>query len=335
LQNLRRELNAATKKQIEAEYQLSDDRDVSDSMMTVAEMAYLGAMEEVKEISKKLVCAEQAFALVKDRIQRLVARYEHLLSKIDTESFAGASSVVTYESSYYSDVESDVWEEREKAIWARRAQRAEVKAELAAREALLARQEVRMIQAEKQRELEALQQKLLELQSESSFHGAVDREHSTILAKSMAMHRHDSPTPPHLNKAASPRPDGGEGDRGGVNDRQKIDDVKKRFRDRMAAKKQAGLQATVPSGGAFGTGQGAKFGLVSDRQQAWSSPSPSVQQGPGLRNSNMPHSSSSPAAAASSSPSPLFRSAGEEMYQQLDFYERSLKAVERDAFFAP
>jgi hypothetical protein len=333
VQNLRRELNAATKKQIEAEYQLSDDRDVNDSMMTVAEMAYLGAMEEVKEISKKLVCAEQAFALVKDRIQRLVARYEHLLSKIDTESFAGASSVITYESSYYSDVESDVWEEREKAIWARRAQRAEVKAELAARETLLAKQEVRMIQAEKQRELEALQQKLLELQSESSFHGAVDREHSTILAKSMAMHRHDSPTPPsHPNQSASPHPDGGEG--GGVNDRQKIDDVKKRFRDRMAARKQA----TMPSGGAGGSGPGGKFGLVSDRPPWSSHSSPSVPQASSFvapeSRSSLPYSASPPAAAATSA-SPLFRSAGEEMYQQLDFYERSLKAVERDAIFAP
>ena len=65
---------------------------------------------------------------------------EALLVKIETESFAGASSVVTYESSYYSEQDSEYWdeeEEREAAMWARRAQRAEIKAELAAREALL------------------------------------------------------------------------------------------------------------------------------------------------------------------------------------------------------
>lgn len=265
-------------------------------MMTEAEMAYLSAMEEVKEISKKLVCAEQAFNLVKDRIQRLVARYEHFLAKIDTESYAGASSVITYESSYYSEVESDVWEERERAVWARRAQRAEVKAELAAREALLAKKEARIFQEEKQRELEALQQKLLELQSESSFH-AVDQEHSATLAKNYAMHRHDD-----LPQQAV----------GAQSERQKIDDVKKRFRDRMAARKQATPvapnhpQALLP---AAATG---KFGQLHANPAKFST-----------------------SASAPSSVRDLVRSAGEEMYQQLDFYERSLRAVERDERYAP
>jgi hypothetical protein len=342
LQNLRRELNRATQRQIEAEWLLSDDRDVSDSMMTEAEMTYLGAMEEVKEISKKLVCAEQAFALVKDRIQRLVTRYEHLLSKIDTESAAGASSVITYESSYYSEVESDVWEEREKAIWARRAQRAEVKAELAAREALLAKQEVLMIQAEKQRELEALQQKLLELQSESSFHGAVDREHSSTLARSIAVHSPDEPSDRHQPRRS--------GDGRGAHEKQKIDDVKKRFRDRVAARKHGShnhaaaataAEAEAPSGSSAPpahfplSGATGRFGQVSTSNN---SASRLLQHSSASLSSTSPHAATvavTPSPIKASSSLSLFRSVGEEMYQQLDFYERSLRAVERDERFAP
>jgi hypothetical protein len=57
---------------------------------------------------------------------------------------------------------------KEKRAWARRAMRAEVKAEIAAREAMMAQQQARQIQEEKLREIKALQQKLEELQSEPS-----------------------------------------------------------------------------------------------------------------------------------------------------------------------
>lgn len=250
-------------------------------MMTEAEMEYLTSMEEVKTISKKLVSAEQAFTLVRDRIEKLVSKYEHLLSKIDAESCA-ASSVMTYESSYYSEHDSQFWEARDREIWARRAKRAEVKAELAARETLLAKQEVRMIQEEKQRELDELRQKLLELQSESSY-AAMEREHSMTLAKSMTMRRHDSPTP------AAEQPN--------RIDKDKLDGVKKRFRDRMAARKQS--PPPPPSASPL---------MMRGGRRSPPSVTPSPQQSKELRD--------------------LFRSAGEEMCQQLDFYERSLRAVE-------
>jgi len=65
LQNLREALNDATRRQIEAEDLLRQEGDSSpDDTMTDAEMEYLSAMEEVKTISRKLVCAEQAFTLV-------------------------------------------------------------------------------------------------------------------------------------------------------------------------------------------------------------------------------------------------------------------------------
>lgn len=284
-QELRRELNDATRRQIELEEMLKYEGDAGDGMMTDAEMEYLTSMEEVKTISKKLVCAEQAFTLVRDRIRHLVMRYERLLSKIENESNAGASSIITYESSYCSEPGSDQEEsEREKAVWARRAQRAEVKAELAAREALLAKQEMRMIQEEKERELEALQQRLLELQSDSThFTG---HEHSVTLAKSLTMRRHDSPP-----SAA---------EESGRRDNNKINEVKRRFRDRIAAKKQQNANDD-----SFVTPRGSPNTRLAPRLQPQVvTPSPP----PAIRN--------------------LFRSAGEEMCQQLDFYERSLRAVE-------
>jgi hypothetical protein len=171
-------------------------------------------------------------------------------------------------------------------VWARRAKRAELKAELAAREALLAKQEARMIQEEKQRELEALQQKLLELQSEASS-AASERQHSAALAQRYAMRRNDSPTPGPVPSDA-PRMN-----------REKLEGVKQRFRDRMAAKKQQ--QPPV----------------ASDR--------PALTRPPHTR-------TPTPAATPSPGKPPidrsLLRSAGEEMFQQMDFYERSLKAVD-------
>ena len=253
--------------------------------MTEAEMTYLTAMEDVKTISKQLVCAEQAFTLIRDRIEKLVRKYEQLLSKIEAESFTGASSVVTYESSYFSEHDTEFWEDRERAIWARRAQRAEVKAELAAREALLARQEARMIQEEKQREVEALQQKLMELQSESSFVTA-ENERSAALARSITMNRYgrDSPAP-----ATS-----------GQSEKERLDNVKQRFRDRMAARKNGLKQHAPPT----------------------SSPIASGKQHPYAPRAT------SPVPAKNSYMQDMMRSAGEEMYVQLDFYERSLKAVD-------
>ena len=130
--------------------------------MTEAEMTYLTSMEEVKTISKRLVVAENAFAWVRDRIQKLVAKYETLLVKIESDSTVGGapSSVLTSGTSYFSDDFNSHYsseDDREKAMLARRARRAELRAEVAAREAYLAKQEAQMVREEKQRELEILQ----------------------------------------------------------------------------------------------------------------------------------------------------------------------------------
>lgn len=294
LQDLRKELNKATKRQIEAEDRLKEEGDADDGMMTDVEMDYLTSMEEVKTISRKLVAAEQSFHLVRDRIQKLITRYERILTKIESESLAGASSVLTMESSYFSERDSGFWEDRERAIWARRAQRAEVKAEIAAREALLAKQEVQMVRDEKQRELDILQQKLLELQSESSLSGGT-REHSAILARNYNGRRLDGASSAHEQNQSL--------------DKQKLDDVKKRFRDRMATRKQQPVppHQTMPP-------------AVPNRNISHHMTPRNVTPSP--KHTQVQASSRSPPATRE-----LFRSAGEEMYQQLDFYERSLRAV--------
>lgn len=129
-------------------------------MMTEAEMTYLTSMEEVKTISKRLVVAEKAFLWVRDRVQKLVSKYESLLLKIENDSVLGApSTVLTSGTSYYSDDANSQYsldDDKEKVMLARLARRAELRAEVAAREAFLAKQEAQKIREEKQLELEVL-----------------------------------------------------------------------------------------------------------------------------------------------------------------------------------
>jgi len=275
---LRDELNEATARQIEAEEEMKIEGDAGDGMMTEAEMAYLTAMEDVKTVSKQLVVAEKSFNLVRQRIEKLVSRYEQLLVRIENESIATAS-VLTYESSYYSDeYESDYssGEDYEKEMFQRRAQRAELRAELAAREAILAKQEARKIKLEKQREIEALQQKLAELQSESS--AITDRDHSIVLAKAIAANSAIGEQSPQ----GSP-----------PNNTEKINGVKQRFRDRNVNR-----TGTVPP----------------------------PSQAPHLASEPKNY----PERVAPSIRSLQRRLVGEEMFQHLDFYERSLRAVENN-----
>ena len=280
---LREELNDATRRQLEAEDEMRAETGRVSYGMTQAELDYISSMEEVKIVSKKLVAAEKAFALVRDRIEKLISRYESLLVKIENDSFAGASSVVTQESSYVS---SEYWrteEERERAAWARRARRAELRAEVAAREAMLAKQQARLIREEKERELEELKQKLLELQSESS-QNAVEREHSVVLARNIASQRGGS----FIGQSSRD-----------IN-RQNIEDVKQKFRERTALRDTHRMRSPVKDTSRdFIPSYGAS-----------PKPKPVTPSPQRIQRNN------------------ILRLAGEEMYQHLDFYERSLKAVD-------
>jgi hypothetical protein len=302
LQDLRADLNDATERQIEAEEAMKEEGDYADGMMTEAEMTYLTAMEEVKNISKQLVLAEKSFALVRDRIKNLVAKYESLLAKIDREDIA-ASSVITADSSCFSDEyasrASTDYDEQERA-WYRRQQRAEISAELAAREALLTKQAMtRMVQEDKQRELKALQTRLAELQSEPST-STTDRQRSVVLAKAIAARQQSSREAPCTQNDSVKTTN------------TKVDDVKQRFRERMTAR----MRQTNPESNAQAIEQPvtrSHHHIIPTQPRYFMEASKPVP----------------PAAkAVDFDRQKLIRSAGEEMFQHLDFYERSLKAVE-------
>jgi len=275
---LRAELNDATARQIEAEEAMKEEGETFafDGMMTEAEMAYLSSMEEVKTVSHKLVLAEKAFTLVKDRIEKLVAKYEALLVRFENETDSVApSSLFTCESSYYSD-DYSLAAEREHETLARRAERAELRAELAAREAMLAKQQAQQVRAEKEKELSNLKARLADLQSESSA-AITEREHSVVLARAITANSRNGMS--NKNRATSSG--------GNQISRSKIDDVKQRFRDRNAAKINGDSKVGMPAQSA---------NRVADSR----------------KNANS-----------------FYRTVGEEMFQHLDFYERSLKAVEQ------
>jgi hypothetical protein len=278
-------LNAATAQQIEAEEAMKEEGEAfDDGIMTEAEMTFLTSMEEVKVISHKLVLAEKAFTLVRDRIEKLVAKYEALLVRFDSETDSvSPSSIFTCDSSYYSEDYSHVTaEEREKDALSRRAQRAELRAELAAREAILAKQQVKSVREEKEKELSGLKARLAELQSESSA-AITEREHSVVLARAITANTRGASIQARKVGASSGPASGSR------ISRSKIDDIKKRFRDRSAAKNSSSSSGPWNAPGDF---------------------------------------SSRPTNPPTSNGNSFFRTVGEEMYQQLDFYERSLKAVE-------
>jgi hypothetical protein len=178
---LRKALNDATSRQYMAEQLMREESELDDfSMMTNAEMTYLQCMEEVKTISKTLVLAENAFELVKDRIERLIRKYETLLERMDNDD----DSVTSFEISLSKDEhalssedesldneDSSVCKER----LARKSQRAELKAKIAYQEALMARveaekskKEALKLMAEKQKELNDMQKKLDDLETKSA-----------------------------------------------------------------------------------------------------------------------------------------------------------------------
>jgi hypothetical protein len=121
---------------------------------------FLEVSEEVKELSRRLELAERAFHMVRGRIEKLVKRYETILESIDMEQ----ESVTSTDPVDSSDASNDSFDKRELA---RRAQRAELKAEAAAKEVLIAKLEVEKTKKEakeirriKQKELDELQVRL-------------------------------------------------------------------------------------------------------------------------------------------------------------------------------
>jgi hypothetical protein len=269
-------LNDATARQIDAEEQMKAEGDDAHGMMSEAELTYLTTMEEVKMLSGKLVASEQAYELVRERIESLLNKYEKLLAKIETESFTGGSSVLT-DSTYFSEFNtSEYWDQMDR-LWARRAKRAELQAELAARQVLLNRTQSHAARTEKRREIEALMQKLEEVRSDSLT--GMDQQQRRAAAKMISPRKAEPAT------------------------KNKVDTVKQRFRDRMAQRQQQQQPPATPQ-----------------QQQQPSRYSSSSSQPPVARQRLV--------SLRSPEERNLLRSAGEEMCSQMDFYERSLKAVD-------
>lgn len=246
--------------------------DDAHGMMSEAELTYLTTMEEVKMLSGKLVASEQAYELVRERIESLLNKYEKLLAKIETESFTGGSSVLT-DSTYFSEFNtSEYWDQMDR-LWARRAKRAELQAELAARQVLLNRTQSHAARIEKRREIEALMQKLEEVRSDSLT--GMDQQRRAA-AKMISPHKAEPAT------------------------KNKVDSVKQRFRDRMAQRQQQ--QPPTPPQQQQPSRYSSPFSQPPVRQRLVSLRTPEERN--------------------------LLRSAGEEMCSQMDFYERSLKAVD-------
>ena len=127
-------------------------------MRSHSDSQFLEASTEVKQLSRQLELAERAFHMVRGRIKKLVKRYETMLETIDIDQ----KSVTSTDPVESSDASSNDSLDRKEL--ARRAQRAELKAEAAAKEALIARLEVEKTKMEakenrriKQKELDELQ----------------------------------------------------------------------------------------------------------------------------------------------------------------------------------
>ncbi|KAL7441475.1 LOW QUALITY PROTEIN: hypothetical protein ACHAXM_011522 [Skeletonema potamos] len=173
LQQLRRELKAAMMRQIQAEelMQAEIDLDGDENVVAEAEHLFRKATYEVKTLSMRLVLADKAFTLVRGRMEKLVKTIESLLVQMEDDHFSQEGSVSSVipedEGSDDDDSSRSRREDEEKQKLQDRAKRAELSAEVAVREALMAKQEAEKIKVEKQREIDLLKEKLARMESKS------------------------------------------------------------------------------------------------------------------------------------------------------------------------
>ena len=158
---LRRELRFAMTRQIEAEELMQEeiDLDGDENIVAEAEQLHAAATLDVRTLSMKLVLADKAFALVRNQMQKLVETIESLLSQVESgdDSADDASDSSMRSDGDLCDDDSNVSNEsHDRQRLVHRAKRAELSAELACREALLAKQEAAKIKSDKQREIDYL-----------------------------------------------------------------------------------------------------------------------------------------------------------------------------------
>ena len=271
---------------------MKDEGDYDDKMMTESEMIYLTAMEDVKTISKQLVIAEKSFNLVRDRIRNLVARYEAILAKMENESIATASVITCESSSSYSnedDSEASYSDEEADNGEREKFQRRAQRAELLAE---LAAREAKLAKQEAKKVREEKQREIDALQVKlaelQSESSYAAPERQRSIALANSIARKHGT---ELRRSQTRQSTGSVA-------ASTISEVKQKFRDRMAERIHS------------------KSGFHPESHAATS------------RSDHDPMSlAPSPASRGTHS---TYRRllVGEEMFQHLDFYERSLKAVD-------
>jgi len=177
---LRGELRLAMMQQVEAEEMMEEEVDFDDEQNVVAEaeILYSEATAEVKRLSMKLVMADKAFSLVRSRMEKLCETIETLLSSIDDDDDGDTSCSESVQDEASTDVQSQDTGDRD--LLMRRAQRAEVSAEIAVRELLLAKQETEQIKSLKQLEIDQLKNQLAELETKSQILASENRRFVSV-----------------------------------------------------------------------------------------------------------------------------------------------------------
>jgi hypothetical protein len=152
-------------RQIEAEEIMRDeiDLDSDENFVAEAEQLYQDATCEVRTLSVKLVHADNAFAVIRNRVQNLVDTIESLLEKIvhvEESACGDTSSTMQSDNEEYESGSCVSQENHDRKRLVERAMRAELSAEVAVREARLAKEEAIKIKSEKQREIDELKVRL-------------------------------------------------------------------------------------------------------------------------------------------------------------------------------
>jgi len=179
---LRRELKVAMLHSIEAEELMQEeiDLDGDENIVLEAEQLFRDATIEVKRLSVKLVLADKAFALVRNRMEKLVETIESLLVQIEDEDDDGGESISSSVQSECDDFDEDnsyaSQDSEDRGELVQRAKRAELSAEVAVRETLLAKQQAEQMQFDKQREIDELKNKLAEMETKSQLMAAENRK---------------------------------------------------------------------------------------------------------------------------------------------------------------
>jgi hypothetical protein len=164
--------------QIEAEEVMQEEIDLDGDQHIVAEaeQLYRDATVEVKHLSMKLVLADKAFSLVRSRMEKLVETIESLLLHME-DGGAPDDASSSSEGECSEDDDEYVDEDRAREKLFERAKRAEMSAEIAIRETLLAKQEAEKIKAEKQREIDDLKVSLYEISQLTNICMPADNSH--------------------------------------------------------------------------------------------------------------------------------------------------------------